>query len=276
MPFEHIESLTEQEKEQLRRNKKYWADRSAATQAKLSKKTAAEIEKQLAKYYKSSMARVIGDFEKTYLKIISRVADGKEPTPADLYKLDTYWKMQGQLKHELQALGDSQLELFSKNFIQQYQQVYKALALPGDLFNEVDRETAMQMIQQIWCADGKRWSDRVWSNIDYLQQTLNDELLHCVLTGKKPTELKQLLQERFNVSYKGADMIARTEIAHIQTQAAKKRYQDYGLEEVEILADKDERQCEICGKLHGQRFAVGAQVPIPAHPRCRCCIVPVI
>jgi SPP1 gp7 family putative phage head morphogenesis protein len=116
----------------------------------------------------------------------------------------------------------------------------------------------------------------VWQNINTLQNTLNDGLLDCVLTGKNTTQLKNILQERFNVSYSGADSIVRTEMAHIQTQAAKQRYIDAGIQEVEILADKDERQCKICGKLHKTRYPAGAQVPIPAHPRCRCCIVPVV
>jgi SPP1 gp7 family putative phage head morphogenesis protein len=65
-------------------------------------------------------------------------------------------------------------------------------------------------------------------------------------------------------------------MAHIQTQAAKQRYADAGLEEVEVWADKDERQCDVCGKLHQKRFPIGGNMPIPAHPRCRCCIIPVV
>ena len=107
-------------------------------------------------------------------------------------------------------------------------------------------------------------------------ETLNEELINCVATGKKPSELKRRLQERFNVSYHQADTIVRTETAHIQTEAAKKRYEDYGIQMVEVLADKDERRCEICGKLHQKRYPVGAQMPIPAHPNCRCCIIPVV
>ena len=90
------------------------------------------------------------------------------------------------------------------------------------------------------------------------------------------TELKNQLQEQFGVSYRRADSIARTEIAHIQTQAAQQRYTDYGIQEVEIWADEDERRCPECGQLHQKRYPVGAAVPIPAHPNCRCCIVPVV
>jgi hypothetical protein len=77
------------------------------------------------------------------------------------------------------------------------------------------------MINQIWCADGKSWSSRVWKNTELLQQELNDSLIDCLLTGRNPSELKQRLIERFNVAYNRADSIVRTEITHIQTQAAR-------------------------------------------------------
>ena len=68
----------------------------------------------------------------------------------------------------------------------------------------------------------------------------------------------------------------RTEIAHIQTQAARDRYIDAGVAEVEVWADKDERRCDVCGKLHEKRFKVTEKIPVPAHPRCRCTIIPVV
>lgn len=65
-------------------------------------------------------------------------------------------------------------------------------------------------------------------------------------------------------------------MTHIQTQAARQRYLDYGISEVEVWADEDERRCDVCGKLHLKRFGIYEKMPIPAHPRCRCCIVPVV
>jgi SPP1 gp7 family putative phage head morphogenesis protein len=132
------------------------------------------------------------------------------------------------------------------------------------------------MISQIWCADGKSWSNRVWTNLGRLKETLNEELINCVLTGKPTTELKKKLQHEFEVSYYRADAVVRTEMAHIQTEAAKKRYEDYGIEKVEILADEDERRCPECGKLHGKQFYITEAIPVPAHTNCRCCVVPVI
>lgn len=262
---------------QKKQKNDYWARRTSKAQERLTNKTIAETEAQLKKYYSKSMEKIIGQFELTYNEVLSSIEEGKQPTPADLYKLDSYWQMLGQTQGELQKLGDKQMVLLADEFFKQYQGIYDSLAVPGEAsFSTIDTQLAKQMLNSIWCADGKSWSDRVWQNTELLQQTLNDNLIHCLVVGKKPTELKKILMEQFNVSYRRADMLVRTEMAHIQTEAAKQRYKDYGIKEVEILADKDERRCDVCGKLHKKRFPINSQMPIPAHPNCRCCIVPVV
>ena len=256
---------------------KYWARRIAKSQAILTDKNIREVEQQLAKYYQRAAKTVIRAFEETYISVLAQVEKGSSPSPALLYKLDKYWQLQGQIKQELQALGDKQYNLFFDKFVKHYSQIYEAIALKDDLyFRELDRAAAIQMINEIWCADGKSWSQRIWTNTDKLQQSLNDNLIDCVVTGKKATQLKNLLQEQFNASYNRADTIVRTEMAHIQTQAAQKRYADYGITQVEVLVDEDERTCEVCADHEGERYPIGAQMPVPFHPRCRCCIVPVV
>ena len=255
----------------------YWQDRMAEEQARLTNKSIRQTEKQLKKYYAAAMEKTITDFEATYNKIMAAVEEGREPTPADLYKLDKYWQGQAQLKAELQKLGDRQISLLSKEFELNWFEIYYSIAIPGsDAFNTIDNSLVQQMINSIWVADGKSWSQRIWENTEALAAELNEGLIHCVATGKKTTELKNILQERFGVSYSRADALVRTEMAHIQTEAAKKRYEDAGVLEVEVWAPKDERQCEVCGELHTKRFPANGPMPIPAHPRCRCCVLPVI
>ena len=255
----------------------YWSQRLLNSQRNLTDKNTRAIEKQLRKYYGTSMESVIRDFERTYDKLLLSIEDGREPTPADLYKLDKYWQLQGQLRRELQSLGDRQISALSKIFETNFFEVYYSINIEGaEAFTTIDRAAAIQMINSIWVADGKNWSQRIWDNTNRLQQALNDKLIECVVTGKKTTQLKQQLQEQFGVSYSRADALVRTEMAHIQTQAAKQRYTDYGLQEVEIWVDEDERTCPVCSKLEGKKYPVNAEVPLPAHPRCRCSIIPVI
>lgn len=240
-------------------------------------KTIEETQKQIQAYYSKAMRRIIAEFEATYDKLLNTAKDGKPPTVADLYKLDKYWQLQGQLRAELQKMGDKETVLLAEQFEKTFQSVYNSLALPSQKqFSQMSKENVKQMISQIWCADGKSWSQRVWNDTERLQQSLNDRLIDCVITGKKTTQLNKFLQEEFNVSYNRADTIIRTEIAHIQTQAARQRYKDYGIREVEIYADTDNRTCPICSQLDGKRYGVDDILPIPAHPRCRCCVVPVV
>ena len=224
------------------------------------------------------MRRVIDLFEMTYDRIvISAMNYGREPTPADLYKMDTYWQLQGQLAEELKKLGAKQESLYSKNFMSLWETVYKNVALPsGGTFSGIDKAAAQQMINQVWCADGLSWSQRIWNNTDRLREALNEGLTESVVAGVNPNKLKERLMEEFNVSFNRADSLVRTEMTHIQTKAAEQRYKDAGIKRVQIWAKEDERTCKICGKLHEKYYTLGEQIPVPAHPRCRCCIVPVI
>lgn len=256
----------------------YWIERQAKAQNKLTDVGIEATEEQLRKYYSNTMKTVIRLFEDAYSRAAESAMNyGREPTPADLYKLDTYWKLQGELAHELEKLGAKQEKLYSRNFMEHWKRIYQNIALPGgDTFTHIDTEQARKMINAIWCADGQSWSNRIWKNTERLQAALNEGLTESVIAGVNPDKLKNRLMDEFNVSYNRADALVRTEMAHIQTTAAEQRYKDAGIEKVQVWAKEDERLCDICGKLHEKKYRLGEKLPIPAHTKCRCCIVPVI
>ena len=255
----------------------YWQERIANAQNAISTKTTKQIEKQLRKYYAAAAKRTIEDFESTYNKLLAQKKEGKDITQADLYRLDKYWEAQGQLRQRLQKLGEKKISLLTKYFELNFFDIYHSIAIPGlKAFNTIDNKIVNQLINSVWVADGRTFSQRVWNNIDRLVETLNEQLIYTVVTGKKTTELKNLLQERFNISYRRADTLVRTELAHIQTEAAKKRYEDYGIQYIEVLVDADHRTCDECKALIGKKFPIHAAPPLPIHPNDRCAIIPVI
>lgn len=255
----------------------YWQERMANAQNAISTKTTKQIEKQLRKYYAAAAKRTIEDFESTYNKLLAQKKEGKDITQADLYRLDKYWEAQGQLRQRLQKLGEKKISLLTKYFELNFFDIYHSIAIPGlKAFNTIDDKLVNQLINSVWVADGRTFSQRVWNNIDRLVETLNEQLIYTVVTGKKTTELKNLLQERFNISYRRADTLVRTELAHIQTEAAKKRYEDYGIQYIEVLVDADDRTCDECKALIGKKFPIHAAPPLPIHPNDRCAIIPVI
>lgn len=262
----------------------YWAKRQAVIQERLSKQSEKKIQKQLIKYYQTTAKQVIDSFEKVYDKILLQQAEGKEVTPALLYKLDYYWQQQAQLREQLRKLGEKQVALLTKEFELNFFDVYYSIAPEGmTAFNTIDTAGAQQLINAIWLADGKHFSQRIWTNTEKLLETLNEQLINVVASGKKTTDLKNLLQERFGVSYSRAEMLVRTELAHVQTVAAKQRYEDYGLKEYEILGNDDDscgNHSVDCHHMDGKKFlysemVVGKNAP-PFHPNCKCAIIPVV
>ena len=262
----------------------YWAKRQAKAQEKLVKQSQKKIEKQLIKYYGTTAKSVIKEFENVYNQILAQQAEGKEVTPALLYRLDAYWKMQAQLREELRRLGEKQIALLTKEFELAFFDVYYSIAPEGlTAFNTIDTAAAQQLINAVWLADGKSFSQRIWNNTEKLLETLNEQLIYTVASGKKTTELKHLLQERFGVSYSRADTLVRTELAHVQTVAAKQRYEDYGLKYYEILGNDNDscgNSSVDCHHMDGKKFlysemVVGKNAP-PFHPNCACSIIPVI
>ena len=255
----------------------YWQKRQTEIQEKLVKKSERKIKKQMIEYYAGAAEKVIADFEAVYNKILKQQSEGKEVTPALLYQLDRYWQAQAQLRAELRKLGEKQIALLTKEFELAFFDIYFALGIEGaQAFNTIDSAMVQQLINSTWVLDGKNLSQRVWENTERLVETLNEQLVHVVATGKKTTELKHALMERFNVSYNRANTLVRTELCHVQTEAAKKRYEDYGVKYFEVLVDEDARTCDKCKELIGKRFPINGASPLPVHPNERCCIIPII
>ena len=269
----------------------YWKKRMLEAQKNWTDKDIDAINKQLLHYFRVASSSIIKEFEAVYDKVLANAEEGKPITPADLYKLDRYYQMKAQVNKVLQTLGNRTAVLLEDKFEQEYKNIYSALtvdkegkavkaAISDKAFSTINEQVAKQVASQIWCADGKSWNQRMWKNIDYLKQTLSDGLIECVVTGKKTSELKKRLMERFNVTYNQAENIVRTEMAHVETQAALDKYKASGTQKVRIIADPDERTCDICAKKDDELVDIsianpGSNCP-PFHPRCRCAVAAVV
>ena len=254
-------------------NNLYWLIRSTKSQEAYTNRAIEKSRQKMAKEYNSLMKKVISEFEAVYDKLAASV---ENPTPADLYRLDRYWQAQAELSKKFLEFGDKSIQQLSLNFQEQYRGIYELLSRPSDpAFATFDPLGIERVINQVWCADGLSWSQRVWNNTQLLQEELTDKLIECLVSGKKTTQLKRELIERFQVSYHRADALIRTEMAHLQTEAAKQRYQDYGVQLVEVLVEAD--ACEDCKAMKGKKYPLTqATSLVPKHPNCKCTIVPVI
>lgn len=95
-----------------------------------------------------------------------------------------------------------------------------------------------------------------------------------LLKGEHPTQIARRISDEFDLARPKAVKIARTESTRVFNQAAGDRYQKAGAKKWKWLAANDERTCPDCGVRHGQIYEFGDEQP-PAHPNCRCTMVPV-
>lgn len=258
----------------------YWADRQQAQHDKITDRTIKDTQAALAKYYRIAAKSIIEEFEATYNHIQARAAEGYV-TPADLHALDRYVSMLQQVEQEAKKLGDNAVSLMREEFTSQWQEVYESTAVASEAsFSTISTANAEVMVNKPWLADGKSFSQRVYGNIAYLLDTLEEELVSCVITGKSKSELKKKLQERFDISYRQAETLVRTETNHIQTEAARQAYEDAGVKKYMYLGREEHDIGCNCKKLDRKVFEMseaktGVNLP-PLHPNCRCTIKAVI
>lgn len=121
------------------------------------------------------------------------------------------------------------------------------------------------------------FSERIWSHADNLRNELAVELQKGFISGVSSQKMAQNIKKQFGVSYNDAHRLVVTELRRIQTDVAKKQYEEAGIEEYEYCA-VNPRACPICRELDKQVFKVadmraGENAP-PIHPNCHCTTAP--
>lgn len=269
---------------QQKKNKAYWKRREMRQRMQLYNKTVEELDRELGRQY----MRVGKDLKRFFMSTIEELKnkDGVIE-PSELYRSDRYYKLMNQCNDELSKLALKQTKAIDSKLVT----VYKEQSLIekdvlGDrfgLYTVVDTQAAKQVVQSIWCADGKDLSNRIWKNKDLLMQKLEDGLFDFVSRGQPTAQLVSSLiadqigptaaeygnifDDAFREAYNNARRLVRTETAHVQNKATQDRYKDAGFTKYRIIAEPD--CCEVCADLQEQIFDIDNLV-IPAHPNCRC------
>lgn len=145
------------------------------------------------------------------------------------------------------------------------------------LVNEAARQWVLGVNPELLAGKVKELFDQVQLTSI---RTLRQEIAGWIETGEKLPDLVKRLAPTFGKQR--AELIASTEVTRAYAEGNKQAWQAAGIvEKREWRTAADERVCPICGPLHGQQaglndaFEGGVDNP-PAHPRCRCWIVPVI
>ena len=266
-----------------KRNKAYWQRREMMRRAQLYNKVNSDLDAALADEY----ARVGKSLKREILALLEEIR-GQDGVilPSDLWKSGRYFEMLNQINTELDRLGAKQIEQIEDALIDIYTKQSELSASEFGLYTTIDKNAARTVVNELWCADGKLFSDRIWANKALLVDKLESSLFDFVAKGQ-PTaqlvsdliseqmgvpisELTNILDDDFREAYNNARRIVRTETAHVQNRATQDRYKEAGFTKYRILAEPD--CCDVCADLQEQVFDIDDLV-LPAHPNCRCAMV---
>lgn len=140
-------------------------------------------------------------------------------------------------------------------------------------FSLVSADDIDRVINSRW--SGENYSSRIWRNTNTLAQTLKEELLLSLVTGRTDRETAEVISNKFASGASVARRLVRTESNYLAGEMSAIAYQDCGIEYYIYLAILDLKTCkEDCAPLDGKRFKVSEREPgrnyHPMHPWCRC------
>ena len=135
----------------------------------------------------------------------------------------------------------------------------------------IDDKRIESVLKKPWSGDN--YSKLLWKDTDRLAQTVKEQILIQILTGKRDHEIAQGIAESFGKGYNEARRLIRTESAYVTNQMALEAYKDMGVDKYIYLAILDLRTSKICQELDKKTFKVedanvGENFP-PMHPWCR-------
>ena len=142
----------------------------------------------------------------------------------------------------------------------------------------LDQAHIEMLLSKPWAADGKNFSERIWSNKQKLISEIHNELTRNVMLGQDPQKAIDAITKKMNASKHNAGRLVMTEEAYFSSAAQKECFNELGVEEYEIVATLDSHTSDICQSLDGQVFPMkdfepGVTAP-PFHVYCRSTTVP--
>lgn len=130
-----------------------------------------------------------------------------------------------------------------------------------------------------WGEDWLTYADRLEDDVYLWCNRVKNDVRLATLTRSTLDELLKDLDKRFNTMKSVLESLVLTESSAIDSIARKECFKEIGVKKYQYFAQRDERTCEKCGRLHGKIFPMSEYqqgvTASPLHPRCRCWEVPI-
>jgi SPP1 gp7 family putative phage head morphogenesis protein len=251
----------------------YWARRIKEENERAARRTIKETDAELRKLYEQEANKLYNELLKVFAKIEKDSEDGKIYLN-DLYRTNRIYELLDYFNRRAVILGGKQTKITQKALIKVYenaQQIVEANVPKSVVRPSFVVPTAVpteQIVNQVWCVDGKSFSDRIWQSKKKLVNDLSKTLSDTLMSGENGFKAAEKVAARMGVDESAAYRIVRTETAHAQIAGQTDKYKELGFRNGIFKATDP---CDECGELDGQLFSLEEiKTLIPRHPNCEC------
>lgn len=191
-------------------------------------------------------------------------------------KLQTQQAAEAAFGNYLDEVDAMARQVYSEGYYRSAFELQKGVGI-GWALGSIDGSRLSKLIARPWAADGKNFSDRVWTAKSQMVSELHNELTRTCILGKAPDkaikELSKFVDRKFKNAKVQAGRLVMTEQAFFSAAAQRDCFKDLGVEEYEIVATLDSHTSAICQELDGKHFPMknyesGVTAP-PFHVWCR-------
>ena len=253
----------------------YWKARILHQNEVNYKRSADAAERELARLYAASAKEIRLDIIELFDKLDKPI---EEVLPNDLYKNNQYFHLLSQMNEKLRILGAEEIKIMEEKLLEMHD--ITSSLVNNQLGFQVSNADSADILNKIWCPDGKHWSNRIWNNKAIMQNDLETGIMDCIGRGLSKDKIVTMVAENSGNSRYMANRLVRTELTYIQNESAAQTYEKGGVLRYEYLAAADNRVSEKCKSLSGKTYflterKIGENYP-PSHANCRCTILPIV
>lgn len=218
--------------------------------------------------YKRAASDIKAEMFNTYQKL-----NVPEPMISDFYTYNGLQSIEKQIDKAIIDLG-KQENTFAEFSIRNATIIGSEVVSNSLNVNALNRQAIDVLIKNPW--QDSNFSDRIWKNKSQLINALKSDLTNGIVQGKSIYQVANTIDERLDVGRGQTQRLVRTEYMHAMNQGQIETYKENGYEKLEWVATMDDKTSDICRKRNGKTYSVDSLPDIPAHPNCRCTLVPII
>lgn len=246
----------------------------AETHRLLNTKELAEFKWDVNRYIQYGQENAING---TWVKQLENASARFHINRLEALKMQTQQSLEVLFGNQLDTIDSAMKGIYTNGYYRTAFEIQKGVGVGWD-FATLDDKQIAKVINKPWAADGKNFSERVWSNRQKLVNELNTTLTQNIILGKDPQKAIDEIARKMNTSKVNAGRLVMTEEAAFSSAAQKDCFAELDVEQYEIVATLDSHTSDICQEMDGKHFPmtqweVGTTAP-PFHVWCRSTTVP--